>query len=83
MAKGKPSYIRFKDDAGEYPVPRGLTFCAKCRFIVKPTGAAYIPHPESVCSTEGKLNFVTGEKDWVLCKDRNKKGDCCWFEGSN
>lgn len=58
----------------------GITICANCRFMLKPSGAEYTPHPESICTVEWAFNFVTGEKYHPLCKDGNKSGNCFFFK---
>jgi hypothetical protein len=59
---------------------RRFSICAICHHIIKPSGAVYEPHPESICATEKIINFVIGEEVSVLCKERNSNGNCIWFE---
>ena len=56
-----------------------MVFCKDCRFIIKPSGASYEPHPESLCSrAEKNMNYVTGEAMTPLCKYINN-GLCRMF----
>lgn len=59
----------------------GLKYCKDCIHIVKPAGALYEPHPESICMNPSFLtmNFVTGEYIGPLCKSINKDGKCPGF----
>lgn len=60
-----------------------IVICKDCKYICKPAGALYEPHPESTClhPMTDHLNFVTGEKDRSLCKEINYNGDCEYWEG--
>lgn len=60
-----------------------IVICKDCGKIIKPTGALYTPHPDSLCGDERsqRLNFVTGEKYLSRCDEINFNGDCEWFEG--
>lgn len=55
-------------------------YCKDCKYIIKPTGALYEPHPESICSRVYKMNYVIGQRDSKLCKIYNKKGCCILYE---
>ncbi len=56
-------------------------YCKNCQFICKPTGAPFFPHPESICTgIKGKINWVTGDHEEVLCKDININGNCIFFK---
>ena len=59
-----------------------IVICAKCVHICKPIGAPYTPQPDSFCLTEQILDYVTGDKRMVLCKDRNgvMKGRCPFYK---
>jgi hypothetical protein len=57
-----------------------ITYCCNCQYIIKPTGAPYMPHPLSLCAKSGGINFVTGEKVPMLCKDINLEGHCTIFK---
>ncbi len=57
----------------------GLVFCRECKFKLKPMGGRD-NDPESICTTEKKLNFVMGCMVVVLCKDKNGKGNCKDYE---
>lgn len=53
-------------------------FCKDCKYICKPSGASYTPHPLSICMCEeySILNYVTGEREHRDCKDININGEC-------
>jgi len=53
-----------------------MIFCKDCKFIQKPTGAEYTPHPDSTCQISWQYHPVTEEKIYSLCKEVNKKFDC-------
>lgn len=53
----------------------GFVFCCGCVHRLKPTGGRD-NDPESICTEERMLNFVTGEMEAVLCKDKNRDGGC-------
>jgi hypothetical protein len=53
-----------------------IPFCKNCKYILKPTGAYYTPHPLSICTFYKKNSYVTGEIESLLCKDINKDGKC-------
>lgn len=59
---------------------RPWIFCKDCIHICKPTGAPYVPHPESLCLAGGTINYVTGETEHWLCKYQNSEGHCPLFE---
>jgi hypothetical protein len=77
------SNVQLKDVMGNdilVLMPDRGTICAECIYIVKPSGAIYEPHRESLCSTERAFDWVTGGKYMIQCKDRNKDGYCIWFK---
>ena len=53
-------------------------FCRDCIYQVKPSGG-YENHPDSLCTQEEKLNYVTGEITHYLCKEKNHRGECSVF----
>lgn len=57
-----------------------IRICKDCKYICKPCGALYEPHPESICLATDVLDYVTGEKKHFLCKDQNQCGYCGFFE---
>ena len=59
-----------------------MVFCKDCKYICKPAGAPYFPHPLSIClcAINSKVNYVTGMSDHVDCKDINIDGNCRTFE---
>lgn len=57
-----------------------MRFCKDCKHILKPAGALYMPHPESICFASQVLDPVTGESRHLLCKDQNKDADCSLFK---
>ena len=57
-------------------------YCCDCKFIGKPSGAYYEPHPESICLC-GQIksdNYVTKAEHNPLCKDINHDGMCKHFQ---
>ena len=56
-----------------------INYCKDCKYICKPTGAPYEPHPESLCLAGGLTNYVTGENEHWLCKYQNSNGYCPLF----
>lgn len=58
-------------------------FCKDCVNICKPAGAPYMPHPESICLDGGVLNYVTGEVELFLCKNKNNDGHCLSYNPKN
>ncbi len=58
-----------------------IRICKDCLHIVKPSGALYQPHPNSICGDSRSLfvNFVTGEICHHLCTEININGSCEWF----
>ena len=56
-------------------------FCRDCKYQLRPSGALYKNHPNSLCTgskglTYQQMNFVTGELETPLCKSKNKDGHC-------
>jgi hypothetical protein len=56
-----------------------MKLCKDCRYILKPSGALYEPHPESICTISLTINYVTGGEYYRQCKEVNIKGNCKWF----
>ena len=73
---------RFGDSSKLERCNCNLKYCCDCRFIRKPAGAPYIPHPESIClcDTVKTSHFVTNTLYNPLCKDVNHGGLCQYFE---
>ena len=59
-----------------------MKLCKDCRFICKPAGSMYEPHPESICTSleSMKTDFVTGGFYPAKCKDINLTGECPLFQ---
>lgn len=78
--------IRVDELAGYVPTTSATSpltrFCEDCRFIIKPTGAPYIPHPDSICGTRyiKSKGFVVRELEKEHCKDVNTDGMCPYFK---
>jgi len=53
-----------------------MVFCKNCKYICKPSGALYSPHPQSLCLISEMIDFVTGKTYKALCKDINIHGKC-------
>lgn len=51
-------------------------FCKDCVHIIKPAGAMYTPHPESICLQSDVVDYVTDERRHELCKVKNVTGEC-------
>jgi hypothetical protein len=51
-------------------------FCKDCVHIVKPSGATYYPHPESLCLQSDVIDYVTGVRKHEFCKVKNTDGEC-------
>ena len=66
-------------------IAKGKVFCKDCIHIIKPAGAMYEPHPESICLSPNSIrpNFVTGKVGAAKCKDINPDGMCKFFEFEN
>ena len=57
-------------------------YCCDCKFIGKPSGAPYEPHPGSIClcNQVATDNYVTKMKHTPLCKNINHDGICKYFQ---
>lgn len=55
-------------------------FCRDCIYQLKPMGAEYKNHPESLCKRTPQTNFVTGEVHLKKCKDVNTQGSCFYWK---
>jgi hypothetical protein len=51
-------------------------YCKDCLHIVKPIGAVYEPHPDSICATTELINYVTSKPRHESCKYKNANGMC-------
>ena len=60
-----------------------VIYCKNCRYILKPTGAMYEPHPDSLCTSKIVVNFVSANPGHPLCRDINTNGNCEWYKEKN
>jgi hypothetical protein len=58
---------------------REKVFCKDCQHIIKPSGALYEPHPESICNNSMVMDYVIGERKRIQCKAKNTVGICVDF----
>lgn len=54
-------------------------FCKDCVYIIKPVGAMYYPHADSICLQSDVMNYVTGERGHEFCKVKNADGKCQFY----
>jgi len=57
-------------------------YCCDCKFIGKPSGAHFEPHPGSIClcNQVESDNYVTRVRHNPLCSNINHDGMCKYFQ---
>ena len=57
-------------------------FCEDCKYICKPVGALYIPHPWSICLFPEikEVGYVVRNKNKPACKTINVDGLCKYWK---
>jgi len=58
---------------------QGKVFCRSCTYWLKPMGG-HDNDPDSLCTQEKKMNYVAGETEYHLCKEKNDLGECPDFK---